>query len=151
MPNTKPTTIQPKPDDGRASHKAAHGALSTMLMDEALPSDVREHVANARNALEAHAMKPPAPSQNDASGVPLGESVAASKRRANGEDPEAKEDDEPEGDNAPKMSGKPNPLSLAKRWAGTPTDDDEPETAKPKPKAAATLAKGKPRFLGRGR
>lgn len=149
-PNPKPTTLQPSPDDGRAASAVAFNALVTMLTQGSLPPDVMQHLKAAHTALLEHVTSTPTnPEDQNEGGAPLGESIAASKRRANGEDPDAKEDDG-ETDTAPRAKGtKPNPLGI-KGWASSPTDDDD-EPEKPKKKPAATVAKvgSKTKFLGR--
>lgn len=84
-----------------------------------------------------------APEAENEDAVPLGESIANTRRRVEGEDPEEREDDG-ETDAAPRMRGsKPSPLGAPiKRCASRPAEkDDEPEPPKKKP--ATTLAKPK--------
>ena len=130
----------------------AHQAIGTIILNGGLPPEAIEHLKQASMIILSTPTTSPEVASEDEDGVPLGESVAASKRRANGEDPEERDDEDESGDDAPsdKMKGeKPNPLSSLKKWASSPTKDAQPEPAKPKPKASVTIAKGKPRFLGR--
>lgn len=129
----------------------AHQAIGTLILNGGLPPEAVEHLKQASQIILSTPTTSPEVASEDEGGVPIGESVAASKRRAAGEDPDATEDDG-ETDDAPTdkaKGGKANPLSNVKRWASSPTKDDEPEPAKPKPKASVTLSKGKPRFMGR--
>lgn len=152
--NPTATTLTPKPD-ARGSHRVALTALATMLVDANLPPAVLEHLKAAHLELVEHATTAPVGTSEEG-GIPAGESIAASKRRANGEDPAAKDDEDPDGDNAPgdKAKGdKPNPLAKVsglKAWAST-KEKDEPTPPKKAAPPAGRVTAGKPRFFGRGR
>lgn len=134
----------------------AHQAIGTLILNGGLPPEAIEHLRQASDIILSTPTTSPDVAPEEEGGIPLGESVAASKRRANGEEPEERTEEDPDGDEAPpdKMKGdKSNPLSGVKRWASSPTkDDDEPEEKpRPKPKASVTFARGKASFLPRGR
>jgi hypothetical protein len=138
------------PPDPAARAKVAFRAIGELIIGGGLPPDALEHLKAAHASILAHATVAGTPPEANEGAVPVGESVAATKRRDAGEDPGAKEPDD-ESDDAPRAKGtRTNPLGI-KGWASSPVkDDDEPEPAKPKPKPAGTLAKGgKARFVRR--